>query len=388
MKKLILLIIVVAIIAAGWFLYFNEGDAPLNVSLCEVKYMDLGNSLEFSGKVVPEKMYSVMSETGGTVDDIYVTEGSKVEKGDPLLSLDTTQVENMLAEAKLNYNILKGSDAATVMSQGMGRGLAEEKIKIALALSQTTGYDYESLNNAFSGMLGENAAAMASNLGDMSLDDITDSYGQINDDNIALAELAVQKLQDQLDSMSYKSLMKGTVIAVNINKGEVLSPGMPAIVIADTDNTLIEGYVYEKDLSNISAGMDVKIIADDSSFMGKVTGIGKAAAELGEQASYGAMTKIQIAPDGRFGKIPGADVDLEIALNSKENVLAIPIECLATGGYVYVVGNEDILEKRTVETGFKDTFYVEILSGLSPGEKVVLTPKNFSAGEKVTYDRG
>jgi multidrug efflux pump subunit AcrA (membrane-fusion protein) len=386
MKKLILLIIVIAVIAVGWLLYFNNGDTALKVNLSEARYMDLGNSLEFSGKVVPEKMYSVMSETGGTIKDIYVSEGSKVNIGDPLFDLDTTQVENMLEEARLNYNILKESDAQAVMSQGTGRSLMEERIKIALALSQTTGYDFESFNNAFSDSLSENTAAMASSLKDMSLKDMIVSDSNEND-NLALAELAVKKLQDQLDSMYYKSLMEGTVISININEGEVLSPGMPAIVIADIDNTHIEGYIYEKDLHSISKNMRVKIITEDTTYMGKVASLGKAAAELGEQSNYGAMAKIQITPAGSLNKIPGATVDLEIAIKTKENALAIPIECLAGGGYVYVVGKDDILEKRTVETGFKDTFYVEILSGLGEGERVVLTPKNFKEGEKVTYDR-
>lgn len=389
MRKLILLIVVVAIIAAGWLLYFNDGDPASTVSLSEAKYMDLGNSLEFSGQVVPAKMYSVMSETGGTIDDIHVSEGSKVDVGDSLFDLDTAQVKSMLEEAQLKYNMLQDSEAQTVMSQGTGRSIEEEKIKIALALSQTTGYDYESLNNAFAGTLGESAAAMATNLSGMSLQDVTGSdLDQTLNDNLSLAELEVQRLQDQLESMSYKSLMKGTVVAVKINKGEVLSPGLPAMVIADTDNTFIEGYVYEKDLTGISKGMDVKIIVEDTYYMGKVTDIGKAATEISDQSNYGAMTKIQITPVGNFDKIPGAAVDLEIKLSSKSDVLAVPIECLSSEGYVYVVGKDDILEKRTVETGFKDTFYVEIVSGLSAGEKVVLTPKNVKEGQKVTYDRG
>ncbi len=387
MKKLVLLLTVVAVIATGWVLYFNDGDTASSVNLSEAKYMDLGNSLEFSGKVVPANMYSVMSETGGTIDDIYVSEGSKVKIGDPLFGLDTTQVENMLEEARLNLNILKEPAAQAVMSESTGRSLAAEKIKIALALSQATGYDYESFNNAFSGKLGENASEIVSSLSDIGIGDIS-SYDKIKGDNLAIAELAVQKLEDQLENMSYKSLLSGTVIAVNINKGEVLSPGIPAMVIADTDNTLVEGYVYEKDLSSISKGIDVRILAEDAVYTGKITGIGKAAAELGEQAGYGAMTKIQIKPVGSFNKIPGADVDLEIALNSKDNVLAVPVECLVAGGYVYVVGKDDILEKRTVETGFRDAFYMEILSGLSPGDKVVLTPRDIKEGEKVTYDRG
>jgi multidrug efflux pump subunit AcrA (membrane-fusion protein) len=130
MRKFILLIVVLAVIAAGWFLYFNNGDSAPIVNLSEVKYMDLENSLEFSGQVVPAKMYSVMSETGGTIEDIYVSEGSKVSEGTGLFDIDSSQVETMLEEAQLKYNMLTDSGAQTVMAQGTG--LAEEKAKIAL----------------------------------------------------------------------------------------------------------------------------------------------------------------------------------------------------------------------------------------------------------------
>ncbi len=388
MRKFILLIIVLAVIATGWFLYFNEGDDAPIVSLSEVKYMDLEDSLEFSGQVVPVKMYSVMSETGGTIDTIYVSEGSKVNAGDALFDIDPAKVKSMLKEAQLNYDILLEAQAQTVMAGGSA--LTQEKAKIALALSQTTGYDYESFNNAFSGTLKDNAAAMASNLDAMQgLNDVIGPGSSSSlENNIALAELSVQRLKAQLESMSHKSLMKGTVIAININKGEVLSPGLPAMIIADTDNTIIEGYVYEKDLESLSPGMDVKIVTDDVYYMGKITETGKAAVDIGEQSGFGALAKIQITPDSSFNKIPGAMVDLEITLRSKQNVLAVPVECLAGEGFVYVVGEKDELERRAVETGFQDTFYVEILSGLTEGERVVLTPGSVKEGQRVTYDRG
>lgn len=387
MRKIILLIVVLAVIAVGWFLYFNNGDDASIVSLSEVKYMDLENSLEFSGQVVPVKMYSVMSETGGTIDSINVAEGSKVEAGDTLFDIDASKAESMLKEAELNYGMLVESQSQTVMAPGTG--LAQEKAKVALALSQTTGYDYESFNSAFSDTLQDNAAAMASSLSSMeSLNNAAGASGTgLLEDKIALAELAVQRLRDQIEGMSYKSLINGTVIAVNIHKGEVLSPGMPAMIIADTDNTVIEGYVYEKDLAQLSRDMDVKIMDDDVYYMGSITDIGKAAVDTGEQSNFGAMTKIEITPGPGFKKITGAAVDLEIVLSSKNNVLAVPVECLADEGYVYVVGKDDILEKRTVETGFQDTFYVEILSGLGEGEKVVLTPGNVKEGQRVAYDR-
>ncbi len=388
MRKLILLIIVLAVIAVGWFLYFNQGESSAMVSVNESKYMDLGNSLEFSGIVVPKQMYSVMSETGGTVKTIYVSEGSRVKAGDALFDLDTSQAESLLREAQLKYDVLLDSQLQSVMS--VSGGLAQQKAQVALALSQATGYDYESFNNAFSDELAGNAAEMAASLGDMSMDDVTgtDSGAQPLEDQIALAQLAVERLTDQIEDMSYKSLLKGTVIKINMNKGEVLSPGIPAMVIADADNVLIEGYVYEKDLAKLEEGMDVKITTEAGTFAGKVKSIGSIAADLSEEANYGTLTKVQITPEEGFVKIPGAEVDLEIVLSEKKDVLALPLDCIVGDEFVYVVGENDVLEKRSVETGFKDTFYVEITSGLYEGEKVVLTPENVTEGQRVAYDRG
>ncbi|MDD5018007.1 MAG: efflux RND transporter periplasmic adaptor subunit, partial [Eubacteriales bacterium] len=395
MKKLILLIIVIAVIAAGWFLYFNDGDTAMMVSLSEVTYTDLVNSLEFSGEVTPQAMYRVMSETGGTVAKIYVSEGDEVGYGDALFGLDTTEVESLLKEAELSYDILSDSAGQAVMAQSdalesaAAAQLQEQKAQIALALSQTTGYDYESFNEAFSADVSESAAAMAAALGDMSLDDIyseSEYEAGASDDELEMAELAVKRLKNRLDDMSYESLIEGTVISVNINSGEVLSPAVPAMVIADTENVIVCGYVYEKDVGDLSVGMDVKIHTDEGYYMGTLTKIGEAASEIGDTTSYETMTKVEITPRSIFNKMPGAIVDLEIILSEKSLVLALPLDCITDDGCVYVVTDEDTVEKRAVETGFEDTFNVEIVSGLSAGETVVLSPEDIEEGQRVAYD--
>ena len=397
MRKLILLVVVVAVIAAGWFLYFNNDDTVTLVSLSEAEYTDIQNTLEFSGEVMTQNMYSVMSETGGTITNIYVSEGSRVSAGDALFDLDTTDIESQLREAELNYEILSESATQSVMAQSdalesaAAEELQEEKAKIALALSQTTGYDYESFNESFSDDLNESAAAMAAALEGMSLDEIygsSDTYvsDMAFESELELAELAIQRLEAQIEEMSYESLIDGTVIAVNVNNGEVLSPGISAMVIADDENTLICGYVYEKDIAGLSIGMDVKIYTDEGYYWGTLTDIGEAALEVGDISSYETMTKVEITPDAAFNKMLGAVVDLEIILSEKKNVLALPFDCITDESCVYVVGEDNIVEKRYVETGFEGALNVEILSGLSEGEMVVLSPKNIEEGQQVSYD--
>ena len=140
MRKVILLASVLAVIAFGWFLYFNKGESIAFVSLYEVEYSDLSNTLEFSGEVQPANMYSVMSETGGTIAALKVSEGSRVNKDDVLFELDATEANAQLKEATLQYDALNDSAAQIVMAQGGSSVMAEEKARLALALSQTTGY--------------------------------------------------------------------------------------------------------------------------------------------------------------------------------------------------------------------------------------------------------
>ncbi len=393
MKKVILLLSVLAVIAVGWFLYFNKGETSTIVGVHDVAYANLENTLEFSGEVVCTNMYSVMSETGGTVSHFYVSEGSRVDAGDKLFDLDSSAVEAKLEEAKLRYDALSQASAQTVMAQqgAYSASVQQQKAAVALALSQTTGYDLDSFNEALGSGAGEQAAAAAATIGDklselQNLESMNETAGLDSGSQLKLAKLNVKQLEDALAGLSFKSRIEGTVLVVNINKGEVLAPGVPAMVIADTDSTAITGYVYEKDIGSLKLDMDVKIITETGSYKGKLTKIGKAATDIGESSAFDTMTKVEITPNDNFKKMPGAVVDLKIVLSSKNGVLTIPVDCLTDDSCVFVVGDEDIVEKRQVATGFEDMFNVEILSGLSEGERVVTSPNAVKEGDHVSYD--
>lgn len=392
MRKVILLVSVLAVIVAGWFLYFNEGESIAFVSLYEVKTSNLSNMLEFSGEVQPAKMYSVMSETGGTIASLKVSEGSHVDKNDVLFELDAAQAKAELKEAKLQYDALSDSAAQMTMAQSGQGVMAEEKAKLALALSQATGYDYDSLNAAFghetAEAVSQASASLAQNLDDLPDISSIDTATLSMDSQIELAQLAVERLQSLVNSMTCKSRISGTVVSLNVNVGEVLSPGIPAMVIADTENTLITGYVYEKDLDGIVEGMKVTISTDTGKFKGTVSRIGAAATEVGSASAFDTMTKVEITPEGKFNKIIGAVVDLEIVLSHKDNVLSVPLDCLTNDNCVFVIGEDNIAEKRAIVTGFENDTNIEVIGGLSAGDLVITSPQNVEEGQHVNYDRG
>lgn len=392
MRKVILLVSVLAVIVAGWFLYFNEGESIAFVSLYEVKTSNLSNMLEFSGEVQPAKMYSVMSETGGTIASLKVSEGSHVDKNDVLFELDAAQAKAELKEAKLQYDALSDSAAQMTMAQSGQGVMAEEKAKLALALSQATGYDYDSLNAAFghetAEAVSQASASLAQNLDDLPDISSIDTANLSMDSQIELAQLAVERLQSLVNSMTCKSRISGTVVSLNVNVGEVLSPGIPAMVIADTENTLITGYVYEKDLDGIVEGMKVTISTDTGKFKGTVSRIGAAATEVGSASAFDTMTKVEITPEGKFNKIIGAVVDMEIVLSHKDNVLSVPLDCLTNDNCVFVIGEDNIAEKRAIVTGFENDTNIEVIGGLSARDLVITSPQNVEEGQHVNYDRG
>lgn len=392
MKKVILLVSVLAVIVAGWFLYFNEGESIAFVSLYEVKTSNLSNMLEFSGEVQPAKMYSVMSETGGTISSLKVSEGSHVDKNDVLFELDAAQAKAELKEAKLQCDALSDSAAQMTMAQSGQGVMAEEKAKLALALSQATGYDYDSLNAAFGDetakAVSQASSSLAQNLDDLPDISSIDTANLSMDSQIELAQLAVERLQSLVNSMTCKSRISGTVVSLNVNVGEVLSPGIPAMVIADTENTLITGYVYEKDLDGIVEGMNVTISTDTGKFKGTVSRVGAAATEVGSASAFDTMAKVEITPEGKFNKIIGAVVDLEVVLSHKDNILSVPLDCLTDDNCVFVIGEDNIAEKRAIVTGFENDTNIEVIGGLSAGDLVITSPQNVEEGQHVNYDRG
>jgi RND family efflux transporter MFP subunit len=91
-------------------------------------------------------------------------------------------------------------------------------------------------------------------------------------------------------------------------------------------------------------------------------------------------------PDGKL--LPGMYVEAKIGAAAKTDVLTVPLEAVETNGSegtVLVVSTQNTLEERKVQLGLQGSTHIEVLSGLSDGERVVIGSRNeFRAGMKVT----
>jgi RND family efflux transporter MFP subunit len=89
--------------------------------------------------------------------------------------------------------------------------------------------------------------------------------------------------------------------------------------------------------------------------------------------------------DGRL--MPGMYTESEISLHQKPNALTLPLEAVVRNGddaTVLAVSSQNILDERHVKLGLEDNSRVEVLSGLSEGDRVVIGNRSqFHAGQKV-----
>ena len=91
-------------------------------------------------------------------------------------------------------------------------------------------------------------------------------------------------------------------------------------------------------------------------------------------------------PDGKL--MPGMYVEATLGVAAKKDVLTVPLEAVESNGSegsVLVVNSQNTLEERKVQLGLQGSTRVEVLSGLSDGERVVVGSRNeFRAGMKVS----
>jgi HlyD family secretion protein len=203
---------------------------------------------------------------------------------------------------------------------------------------------------------------------------------------LARAEAALATLEVQLRHATIRAPVAGRVLHVAVEVGSAVSPvtsltgGSVLLSLAATDRLHLEGQVDENDISRIELGQPARIRTEafgERTFEGRVDEI----APMGHRVQNVTYFEVKIAvtdPDAHQLR-PRMSGDAEIVANTLENVLVVPETALRYSGdsiYVDVLQGDvdDVLvpERRDVKVGVIDGDRVQILEGLSLGERVGL----------------
>jgi HlyD family secretion protein len=196
------------------------------------------------------------------------------------------------------------------------------------------------------------------------------------------AELALENQNDQLENYTITSPISGTIIEKDFKEGDKISAGSSAgqslCTIFDLSYLTMTLRVDELDISKVEVGQTVRVTAEaveGREYEGIVTRVNINGTTAGGVTTYPVTIRI----DETEGLLPGMNVDVEIEVERRENVLAIPVGAVQRGDIVLsnvgdqgntVAGAPDGFGYAPVELGVSDDDYIEITGGLSEGDSI------------------
>lgn len=234
-------------------------------------------------------------------------------------------------------------------------------------------------------------------------DDLKDTI-YLNSLDMKDSLLALEDAKKKLDDYNIVSPIDGTVIKKNYKTGDTIGKSSDSkilMTVADLSKMVFTIDVDELDIAKVEKGQKVSITADalpDSSFVGEVTNISVEGASQNGVTTY--PVQVTINEPGKM--MPGMNVSARILVESKKNVLLVPISAVTkmgdksfvtvkTGGEI-VDGSKATMspnkkvrtgentsgqraqerQRRDVVVGINNDEFIEIVSGLEEGEIVYL----------------
>lgn len=198
--------------------------------------------------------------------------------------------------------------------------------------------------------------------------------------SLSQAQLKLDSARRSLEDMVLAASVGGTVTALDLEIGETIGAGTPAVVLSDLTTFIVEVNLDETDVAQVDVGQAVVVTLDafpGAELSGEVTDIALVAESVSGVVLYPVTIQLSLA-DRRPGSGQGVDAragmtaDVEIVTASKEDALIVPLRAIQSeDGKSYVWRRSPTgFEKVEVTLGVMTETEIEITSGLSEGDEV------------------
>jgi RND family efflux transporter MFP subunit len=349
------------------------------------KRRDLGDTLTVSGAFKPFQDIDVHAKVAGYIKVIYVDVGDHVKQGQTLAVLEVPELAAQLA----------GTDAAA--------RAAQEQIRRAqgdLSRAQST---YAAAHAAYTRL----KQASDTQQGLVAQQELDDSQAKDlgAEAQVASAEAALSAAKQQLEvaqdtQKQYTALsgytritapFAGVITVRYADTGSLIAAGtststqsIAVVRLAQISVLRLVLQIPESVAPQIHVGgaMKVHVQALNQDFEGKVSRF----ADSLDQQTRTMETEVDFQnSDGKL--MPGMFCEAYFLHDKKKNALTVPLEAVSRNGdqaTVFVVDSQNVVEIRPVALGQQSSTQVEVLSGLTEGERVIVgNLSEFTPGQKV-----
>lgn len=379
---LALALLLVALPTVGRWLGAERSIASERLRIAEVRRGTLVRDVSVQGRIVAAVSPTLYAPVAGTVT-LKTQAGSSVKQGDLLAQIDSPELANELERERATLQELEvevqRQRIASERQQLVSRRTADEA-EVALSAAQREMQRAEAawakhaipqveyLRAKDTLRTAEISAAHSRDDSGLEIRGVRFEL-QTREHQLARQRLVVKDLERRTEELAVRSPVNGVVGTVAVSDRAVVAPNSPLLIVVDLSQLEVELQVPETYADDLGLGMQAEIRYAGTTFPGVLSSISPEVVDG------------QVIARARFeGTLPDGlrqnqRVSTRVLMEEKPDVLIVqrgPFVDSGGGRFAYVV-TDDIANRRSIELGASSMTDIEVLGGLEPGERIVIS---------------
>ena len=341
-------------------------------------------SVSASGKVVPAFEEIINSPINTRIVEVYRKGGDSVDVGTPILKLDLqsteTEYKKLLDEEQMKRYQLEQ------LKVNNNTYLSDLSMQVKISAMKLNRMEVELRNERYLDSLGSGTtdkvrqAELNFNTGKLELEQLRQQYA--NESKVKEADLKVKEfefnifskslaeMKRTLDDAQIRSPRKAILTYINNQVGAQVAEGSQVAIISDLSHFKVEGEIADTYGDRVAAGGRAIVKIGNEKLEGTVSSV----TPLSKNGVISFI--VQLNEDNNKRLRSGLKTDVYVMNAVKEGVLRLANASyyVGRGEYeLFVQDSKDEVVKRKVQLGDSNFEYVEVISGLKPGDKVVVS---------------
>lgn len=341
-------------------------------------------SVSASGKVVPAFEEIINSPINTRIVEVYRKGGDSVDVDTPILKLDLqsteTEYKKLLDEEQMKRYQLEQ------LKVNNNTYLSDLSMQVKISAMKLNRMEVELRNERYLDSLGSGTtdkvrqAELNFNTGKLELEQLRQQYA--NESKVKEADLKVKELEFNifskslaemkrtLDDAQIRSPRKAILTYINNQVGAQVAEGSQVAIISDLSHFKVEGEIADTYGDRVAAGGRAIVKIGNEKLEGTVSSV----TPLSKNGVISFI--VQLNEDNNKRLRSGLKTDVYVMNAVKEGVLRLANASyyVGRGEYeLFVQDSKDEIVKRKVQLGDSNFEYVEVVSGLKPGDKVVVS---------------
>lgn len=324
---------------------------PMTVELASPSRADVEQQLTVVGNLIGEQTVAVVPKTAGRLEQVYVKLGDRVARGQRLAKIEDHEIREQVKQAEAAFEVAR----ASIRQREADLKFAETNLERSRELFGRQLLPRQTLDDADA-----RHQAAAAQL-ELTRAQLTQSRSRLEELRITLANTVVA------------SPVNGFVARRAADPGAYVSPNAPVADVVDISTVRLVANVVEKDLRRVEQGETARVEVDaypGERFSGRVARI----APVLDPATRTAQIEVEIPNPGNRLK-PGMYARVNLTIEARANALTVPSNALVNvdGERGVFLAENDAASFRRVEVGIEEPARVEVLSGITEGDRVITT---------------